>query len=170
MESKARLLGHAVHPLLIVFPLGLLSTAVIFDVINFIRGDVLSGTVSFWMIAAGIVGGLVAAPFGWIDWTAIPRGTRARSVGLVHGLVNTTVVLLFAVSLYLRIDGVVPPTSAMILSGIGFVLALIGGWLGGELIERMGIAVHPGANPNAPSSLTTATSAIPSSLNATVKR
>ena len=33
MESRAKLFGHAVHPFLIVFPLGLLSTAVIFDVI-----------------------------------------------------------------------------------------------------------------------------------------
>ena len=33
MESKAKIFGHAIHPILIVFPLGLLATAVIFDVI-----------------------------------------------------------------------------------------------------------------------------------------
>ena len=31
MESRAKLAGHAIHPMLIAFPLGLLSTAVIFD-------------------------------------------------------------------------------------------------------------------------------------------
>jgi uncharacterized membrane protein len=31
MESRAKLAGHAIHPMLIVFPLGLLTTAVVFD-------------------------------------------------------------------------------------------------------------------------------------------
>jgi len=26
----------------------------------------------YWMIAAGIIGGLIAVPFGWIDWAGIP--------------------------------------------------------------------------------------------------
>ena len=37
----------------------------------------------------------------------------------------------------------------------GAILALVGGWLGGELVERLGVAVHEGANVNAPSSLKT---------------
>jgi uncharacterized membrane protein len=32
MESRAKVAGHPVHPMLIVFPLGLLATAVVFDV------------------------------------------------------------------------------------------------------------------------------------------
>jgi len=54
------------------------------------------------MLVAGIVGGLVAAPFGVIDWLAIPHGTRAKSVGGLHGGGNVVVLLLFAVSWYLR--------------------------------------------------------------------
>ena len=34
MESRAKLAGHAVHPMLITLPLGLLGTAVIFDLIR----------------------------------------------------------------------------------------------------------------------------------------
>jgi uncharacterized membrane protein len=33
MESRAKAFGHAIHPMLIVFPLGLLVTAVIFDIV-----------------------------------------------------------------------------------------------------------------------------------------
>ena len=86
MESRAKALGHPIHQMLIPFPFGLLATAVIFDIIylfvsNPATADTLS-TVAFWMIAAGIVGGLVAAPFGLIDYLAIPSGTpddsRAR--------------------------------------------------------------------------------------------
>ena len=156
MEGKAKFLGHSVHPILIVFPLGLLATAVIFDVIYLIWGNALFATVSYWMIVAGIIGGLVAAPFGLIDWIAIPSGTRAKSVGLAHGIVNVFTVGVFLVSWYLRSNSPErPPMTATALAIFGLVTALVGGWLGGELVERLGIAVHPGANPDAPSSLST---------------
>ncbi|MGZ9219377.1 MAG: DUF2231 domain-containing protein, partial [Candidatus Binatia bacterium] len=93
-----KVLGHPVHQMLIVFPLGLLATAVIFDLIYLAGGDVTMAVVSYWMIAGGIIGGLVAAPFGWIDWFAIPSGTRAKSVGFYHGIGNVVVMLLFACS------------------------------------------------------------------------
>ena len=154
MEGKAKILGHSVHPIMIVFPLGLLATAVIFDVIYLLWGNETFALVSYWMMAAGIIGGLLAAPFGWIDWAAIPSGVRAITVGLTHGLVNTVVLLLFAVSWYFRSDlPTRPENAASVLSILGFLLALLGGWLGGELVERLGIGVHDGAHPDAPSSL-----------------
>src|SRR5215216_8026968 len=117
MESRAKALGHPIHQMLIPFPFGLLATAVIFDVIclfvsNPATANTLS-TVAFWMIAAGIVGGLVAAPFGLIDYLAIPQGTRAKSVGMVHGLANVVVLLLFAASWWLRYGaaGAATPTT-----------------------------------------------------------
>lgn len=64
MESRAKVFGHAIHPILIVYPLGLLSTAVIFDIIYLVTANARWATVSFWMIAAGVVGGLLAAVFG----------------------------------------------------------------------------------------------------------
>jgi len=88
MESRAKLLGHAIHPIMIVFPLGLLSTAVIFDVIYLLRGNPTFATVAYYMIAAGIIGGFAAAIFGAIDWLAIPSGTRAKSVGVYHAVGN----------------------------------------------------------------------------------
>ncbi len=155
MDGGAKFLGHSIHPILIVFPLGLLSTAVFFDIANVFLSNATFSDVSYWMIAAGLIGGALAAIFGWIDWFAIPSGTRAKSVGLYHGLLMAFVMVLFAVSLYLRHGpGSTVPTAAFALSGIGFVLALAGGWLGGELVERLGVGVHPGANTDAPNSLT----------------
>ena len=75
MESRVKILGHAVHQLLIVFPLGLLSGAVIFDVVWLLTKKPEMGLVCYWTMVAGIVGGLAAAPFGTIDWLAIPSGT-----------------------------------------------------------------------------------------------
>lgn len=155
MESKARIFGHAIHPILIVYPLGLLSAGVIFDVIYLVTGNTTWTTVSFWMFAAGIVGGLLAAVFGLIDYLAIPANTRASRIGLIHGLTNVGVVVLFLASWLLRRDSPgVPSTLAFALSFIGVAGALLGGWLGGELVERLGVGVTPGANLNAPNSLT----------------
>jgi hypothetical protein len=85
MESKVKAMGHPIHQMLIPFPLGLLGTAVIFDIIYLIWHNPTMVTVSYWMIAAGIVGALAAAPFGFIDWLAIPSNTRAKTIGALHG-------------------------------------------------------------------------------------
>ncbi len=154
MESKAKLLGHPIHPMLIVFPLGLLATTVAFDIVGLASSDTTWFRISFWMIAAGIIGGLLAALPGLIDWWAIPSGTRAKNIGLLHGVGNVVVVLLFIVSWFLRRPVPEAPSgAAFALSFIGVALALVTGWLGGELVDRLGVGVDSGAHLNAPSSL-----------------
>lgn len=154
MESRAKLLGHPVHQMLIVFPLGLLAMAVIFDVIRLVTGSTGLGIASHYMIAAGVVSGLVAAIFGVIDWSAIPSGTRAKSVGTWHGVGNVVVVLLFAGSWWIRlVDPANPPMLAFVLAVVGAVLSLATAWLGGELVDRLGVGVDDGAHLDAPSSL-----------------
>jgi uncharacterized membrane protein len=151
---QARLLGHPIHPMLIVFPLGLLATAVAFDVVGIVRNDSTWYGISYWMIAAGIIGGLLAAIFGLIDWVGIPPRTRAKRIGLLHGGTNVIVVLLFVISWFMRGSaGNLPSRGAFALSFIGVALALVGGWLGGELVDRLSIGVDQGAHPDAPSSL-----------------
>jgi uncharacterized membrane protein len=155
MESKAKLLGHAIHPMLIVFPLGLLVTSVVFDVIYLVTNDSIFATVAYWTIAAGVIGGVLAAIFGLIDWLGIPAGTRAKAIGLWHGLGNIAVVALFAVSWYLRRDDPahVPSTEAFIVSLVAVGLGTVTAWLGGELVERLGVGIDHGAHLDAPSSL-----------------
>lgn len=154
MESRAKLLGHPIHPMLIVFPLGLLATAMIFDIIHLAGGGDQWATAAYWMIPAGVIGGLLAAVFGFIDWLSIPQGTRARRIGALHGVGNVIVVTLFAVSWFLRgKDPIAPPTGAYVLSFAGAALALVTGWLGGELVDRLGIGIDDGAHVDAPSSL-----------------
>jgi uncharacterized membrane protein len=155
MESKVKALGHGVHPMLIVFPLGLLATAVVFDILELITDNSDFFVASAYAIAAGVVGGLVAAVFGLLDWLAIPTGTRARQVGLWHGAGNVVVVLLFAVSWLLRAaaDNWDASALAVILGFAGVLVAGVTGWLGGELVQRLGVGVHEGAGLDAPSSL-----------------
>jgi uncharacterized membrane protein len=156
MESRAKLLGHPIHQMLIVFPLGLLAMAVIFDLVAISLRNGYWSEIGYWMIAAGIITGLLAAPFGLIDWLAIPSGTRAKRIGAVHGIGNVGVLLLFALSWMMRTDAPrSPETLALLLSFVAGALALFTGWLGGELVDRLAVGVDEGAHVDAPSSLTT---------------
>jgi len=150
----ARFLGHPIHQALIAFPLGLLGGAVLFDIVAIVISSPGLLQASYYMIAAGVISGLVAAPFGLVDWLGIPSGTRAKFIGAVHGLGNVVVLVLFAASWLLRRpDAVGPSGSALGFSGAGLLLALVTGWLGGELVDRLGVGVDEGAHVNAPSSL-----------------
>lgn len=155
MRSQARALGHAVHPMLIVFPLGLLSTAVVFDVLYLLTNREGFTVTAGYIIAAGIIGGVVAGVFGLVDWLAIPKGTRARRIGTLHGLGNVAVLMLFVVSWLLRMNSGdwIPTPVALTLGIIGVVLAGGTGWFGGELVQRLGVSVDDDADLNARSSL-----------------
>jgi uncharacterized membrane protein len=154
MESKAKILGHPVHPMLIVFPLGLLATAVIFDAIYLIGGNTNWLEISYWMIAAGLIGGLVAAVPGLIDWLAIPSGTRAKGIGLWHAIGNVVVLSLFGASWWLRRGDITDPgVLAFVLAFMGVGVAMLSGWLGGELVDRLGVGVDRGAHLNSPNAL-----------------
>jgi uncharacterized membrane protein len=154
MESKAKLFGHPIHPILIVFPLGLFATAAIFDVMSMVTENSFWTGMAYYLIYAGIIGGLSAALFGFIDYLAIPRGTRAKSIGLLHGVGNVIVVALFIGSCMLRRPSPADPSAlALTLSFTGIVLSLLTGWLGGELVDRLGVGVDNGAHLNAPNSL-----------------
>ncbi len=154
MEARAKFLGHSLHQQLIPFPFGLLVTSVVFDVLYLITGEDELATVAWWMIAAGIVGGLLAAPFGWIDWFAIPGETRAKRVGLLHGTGNGVLLLVFAATWLLRRDTPEDPDGfALALSFAGVALASVTGWLGGELVDRHAIAIDEGAHLDSPHSL-----------------
>ena len=155
MESKAKLAGHAAHPLLVVFPLGLLITSVVFDGLYLYNNNPDMVLVSYWMITAGLLSGAAAAVPGWIDWFAIPASTRAKRIGLIHGIGNVLALLLFGASWLWRTDELrhEPTTLALISSGLAFVLMGLTGWLGGEMVDRLGVGVDDDANLNAPNSL-----------------
>src|SRR4051794_19584026 len=154
MESRVKVAGHPLHPMLIVFPLGLLATAVVFDIIYLVTDRVIWTHAAFYMIGAGSIMGLAAAVPGWIDWVAIPSRTRAKRVGLMHGVGNVIVLALFILSWVLRRSSPeTPPTEAIVASLAGLLVAGVTAWLGGELVDRLGVGVDDGAHLDAPSSL-----------------
>lgn len=154
MEAKVKSMGHPIHPMMVCFPLGLLMTSVLFDLAHFVTGNGYWSEISFWIIAVGLASGLVAAGIGTIDWLAIPSNTRAWKIGAWHGAGNFLILAMFIASWCIRIPAVSHPSLvAYGFSFLGAALLGITGWLGGELVLRMGVGVDEGANLNAPSSL-----------------
>jgi uncharacterized membrane protein len=155
MKSRVRAAGHPVHPMLIVFPLALFVTGTIFDVVRAIGGNPTFGQVGYWDIAVGLIGAVLAAVTGLLDWTAIPAGTRAKRIGLFHGGANAAVLVLFLISWLVRMDNVdhiagAGPLTAQI---VAIVISGVAAWLGGELVDRLGVGVDDNADLNASSSL-----------------
>ena len=154
MESEIKLLGHPVHQIIVSFLMGLLATAAMLDAVYVVHGGHVWPLVAFYMIGTGVIGGLLAAVFGLIDYMAIPSGTRAKHIGGLHGLSSVTVVAFFAVSWLVRLRTPTAPDSLALLFSFGGAAVLgLAGWLGAELVNRMGVGIDDGAHLNAPSSL-----------------
>jgi uncharacterized membrane protein len=155
MESKHKLFGHPVHPLLIVVPLGLFVATMIIDTIYLFTLNSLLPAVSFFNIAIGVLGGLLAALFGFLDWSVIPLNTRAKSIGAWHGIGNVVVVVMFALSWWFRSTSInfEPTQTALVLSYSAIVLGVVTAWMGGELVFRLNVGVDKGAHLDAPNSL-----------------
>lgn len=156
MESRLKVLGHPVHPMLVTLPVGLLVTAVLFDVIDIAGGPRFLGEVAYWNITVALIAGVLAAAAGAVDLRAIPSGTRAKRIGVMHALVNTAMLLLFAGVWVVRMSadqrgagGGLLAIEIVAIAGTG-----LAAWLGGELVDRLGVGVDTEADLNASNSLT----------------
>ena len=152
MESRLRIAGQAVQPVLVMFPLGLFSMAVLFDLANLLGAPSIIGALAYWNIVAGLIGGVLVALAGAIDLMFVRNGTRAKRIGVLQGLMNLGVLILFAVILMLRMR-----TPDRVAGGGVFTVELLalgaaafGAWYCGELVKRPAAQVRamraPAAN------------------------
>ena len=154
MESKSKVLGHALHPILVVFPLGLLVTGAVYDLLYRRNPKPETAKMARSLIGIGVVSGVVAAIPGVIDWLAIPQNTRAKRIGLWHAIGNVTQLSLFGISWLMRRSQPEKPSGAALNLSIGGLLIGNGAaWLGGELVHRLNVGNDDGANLDAPNSL-----------------
>ena len=145
--SGVRLGKHPIHPMLVVIPLGLWVTALVFDIVYAVTRNPSMRTAAFWNIGAGVIGALLAAIPGFVDWYGMTG--RAGRLATYHMLLNLGAVAAFAVNWFVRTR--VGPDSPwpLILSVVGVIGVGISGWLGGELVyvERVGVEEEEDRRP-----------------------
>lgn len=127
-------MSAAPHPAFL--PLGLLGTSALFDLVDLATGTGAFNVAAYWMLAAGLAGGLLVAPIGWLSWRQLRPGTRERRLGALLGLGHALVLLLFAASWLLREPEARVPGPALALSLMGGALALLLAWLGSQRASR----------------------------------
>ena len=140
MASPASIKKHPIHPMLVALPIGLWVFALVCDVVRAAGGPASWGTVAMYCVAGGIVGALLAAVPGFIDYFSIDESEMKRIANL-HLVVNLGAVALFAINLWFRFrfaESYVP----LILSILGVLAIGLGGWLGGEMVYVKGMGVE----------------------------
>ena len=148
MASKASIGGHPVHPMLIPFPLALWTTSFLTDVLYYFQRGAVLPLISKFLLAAGCLGAIAAAIPGVIDWMSIKHKDVVK-IANWHARLNVIALLIFAASLYLRMNsggaalvgyGLKIP---FLLSLVGVILIAISGWLGGSMSFEHGVGVKP---------------------------
>jgi uncharacterized membrane protein len=139
--------GHPFHPILVTVPIGAWICSLVFDIATRVNsnGSRPLTDASYWLIAIGLIGAVVAALFGLMDLLRIPRGTRALRFALTHMALNLTVVGLYVANFIWRHDSydhAAKVAGGKILSSV-IAIALLGasGWIGGMLTYRYGVRV-----------------------------
>jgi len=133
---QGRWLGHAVHPLLTDLPLGLWTGTNVLDLLP-VPGSRRSAE---WLLALGLLAAPPVVVTGLAEWRDIE--TREQRVGLVHGVLNASGLVLYCLSLLSRRRD---------RHGLGVALALGGsvavaaaGYLGGHLTAVRKVSwAHP---------------------------
>jgi uncharacterized membrane protein len=135
--------GHPFHPVLVTLPIGAWVSSVVLDIGARATDHTAALTLgATWLLGIGLVGAVLAAAVGFLDFLGIPSGTRAYRLALLHMTINLAATALFLVALLLRLDH--PDrtsTGAFVLAILGLVGIGVSGVLGGELTFRYGVRV-----------------------------
>lgn len=145
MKSLTRVGNHPIHPMFVPFPIGLWIFSFITDVIYRVNGNEMWESIAYYSMAGGIVGAILAALPGFLDFLAI-KPSPVKRIALWHMLINVGALILFCVNLYLR-TGAPASIVPFILSIIGVLSILVSGWLGGEMVFVHGLAVNKTNQP-----------------------
>jgi uncharacterized membrane protein len=150
MYSKIKLAGHPIHPMLVAFPIAFYAAALVCYIVYNSNMDVFWFKVAYVANAAGVIMAVVAALPGFLDWLFIPAATKPKKTGLFHMICNVTALLLYGICILQQKDkwnDANPDIGmAIVLTGAGFVITLIAGFLGWTLVQKHHVGVDPFTN------------------------
>lgn len=134
--------GHPFHALLVTIPIGAWTASLVFDILGLVTGDTaLFGPGAAWLIVIGLAGAVLAIVTGLLDYGTLTKKTRAHRMATTHLIVNLIVSALFVVGAVLRLA--LEETGILVIgiSVLGLLLLGFSGFLGGELVYRLGVRV-----------------------------
>jgi nitrite reductase/ring-hydroxylating ferredoxin subunit/uncharacterized membrane protein len=131
-------LGHSVHPMLTDIPLGAWSGTMLLDLVSLNNASEGLESGADLSLLLGLLGATGAAVTGVTDWSDLD-GTDRR-VGLMHGLLNGSISVMYLVSLILRRTG--QRRAGIALSTAGYLASLFAAYLGGEMVFAKGVGVN----------------------------
>lgn len=138
MQSRLRVAGQAVHPLLLMFPLGLFALALILDVGTLGGAPPILGAAAHLTLVTGLVGGTAAASAAWFEAASAPRGAvRAAFAGVLLDL-GVLVVFAVVVVIRLRTPGREAGPGVVAIESAGLAAAAFSAWYAGRLDGRRG--------------------------------
>lgn len=146
MKTRASIAGESVHPMLVHYPIALWTTSLITDLIFYFNRNTTMLQISKFLIAAGIIGGILAAIPGIIDWWALTDPVVTK-IANWHARLNIVALIIFGASLYLRLRQYGAPMVGFnlkipfVVSAAGFVLMASSAKLGGKLVYEHRIGV-----------------------------
>ena len=149
MRSRAAIAGHPLHPAMVAIPVGAFTVALVSDVVGLFGGGEGWDRTAQYAIWIGLVGALLAALLGFVDYFGVTMSRAAKRLATIHMLLNLTAVVLYAASCWLRDEAAETPTLAVLLSTVGFLILSGSGWLGGELAFKHKVGVVENADPEA---------------------
>lgn len=146
MYSKAKIVGHPVHPMLVTFPIAFYFSTLIAFIIFSASDNAFWFKVGVAANVAGVVMAVIAASFGFIDWyLGIPAGSSAKNTGLKHMALNSLTLILFLICMILNVGqwNAVTPVArgTIILPLIGVLLTVAAGYFGWTLVQKHFVGV-----------------------------
>lgn len=149
MQSKAAIMGHPIHPMLVGVPVGLFAWTLVADIVFGIRQEQGWYDIAFWSGIAAWISGLAVALPGIADYLMVARKTDAMRIGATHAVLMVATVACYFIAMFLMnnndaFDLGGRYQTALGLHAFGTLAVLVSGWLGGEMVFRHHIGVIPG--------------------------
>ena len=142
MKSNFNIKGHPVHPMLVGFPVAFFFGGFLFDIFALIKSNQEFSRMALYLQVSGLLFGTLAAIPGIFDYFfSITARSSARKRGMKHGLINLSVLIIFALVVFLRYNESNNLFLFLCLEAVGLVLLGISGWMGATLVVRNQIGI-----------------------------
>jgi len=145
MKSSASIAGHPLHPILVAFPIGLWTFAFVADLAYlFLSSNYAWKETAFFCIGGGLVGAVIAAAPGLVDYAGITGKGRLKRIAVAHLLLNVGALAIFGTSFGLRWGEQATRTASLlpvVMAGLGVLFVVAAGWYGGEMVYKYKMAV-----------------------------